>query len=73
MIVVQTLWETPGDFGAFWNTVAAELHDLPGVIGGELWNEPFPGDVFGRPEMRQNHHADKVNLSPFYSKITQVI
>ena len=43
------------------------------MIGGELWNEPFPGDVFGRPEMRNNQFADKNNLSPFYTNITTAI
>lgn len=38
----QTLWENPDSgFSQFWKTVARELHGLPGVIGGELWNEPF--------------------------------
>jgi hypothetical protein len=70
----QTLWESPDTgFSQFWRAVAKELHGLPGVIGGELWNEPFPGDVFGQPEMRQNHHADEVNLLPFYTNITKAI
>lgn len=69
----QTLWENAEAFAAFWKTVAAELHEEPGVIGGELWNEPFPGDVFGQPEMRDNKHADLVNLFPFYKNITTSI
>eukprot|EP01045_Picozoa_sp_COSAG04_P021733 COSAG04_NODE_2367_length_4262_cov_2.080711_4_plen_271_part_00 len=70
----QTLWEKPDSgFSQFWKAVAAEFHGLPGVIGGELWNEPFPGDVFGQPEMRDNHHADRVNLSPFYTNVTAAI
>jgi hypothetical protein len=43
------------------------------VIGGELWNEPFPGDVFGRPEVRENQFADEHNLSPFYANVTAAI
>jgi endoglycosylceramidase len=70
----QTLWENPDTgFSQFWTTVARELHDAPGVIGGELWNEPFPGDVFGQPEMRKNQHADLVNLAPFYRNVTAAI
>jgi endoglycosylceramidase len=70
----QTLWENPDTgFSQFWKAVAQELHGLTGVIGGELWNEPFPGDVFGQPEMRNNKHADKTNLSPFYTNVTLAI
>jgi endoglycosylceramidase len=70
----QTLWENPDTgFSQFWRAVAQELHGQPGVIGGELWNEPFPGDVFGQPEMRNNTFADLHNLSPFYRNVTAAI
>ena len=45
----------------------------PGVIGGELWNEPFPGDVFTDPRNRVNAYADKTNLQPFYENVTKDI
>jgi len=69
----QTLWENAEDFATFWKIAAREFHGLPGVIGGELWNEPFPGDVFSQPSLRDNQHADHVNLSPFYTNVTQAI
>ena len=72
--LLATAGENPDSgFSQFWGTVAKELGGLPGVIGGELWNEPFPGDVFGQPEMRDNHHADRYNLGPFYTNITAAI
>jgi len=43
------------------------------VLGGELWNEPFPGDVFAQPQFRNNRHADLVNLYPFYTNVTRSI
>ena len=45
----QTLWESGAQtgFGAFWAAVAKEFAGAKNVIGGEIWNEPFPGDVFG--------------------------
>jgi hypothetical protein len=43
--------------------VATTLAGEPGVVGGELWNEPFPGDVFATPQLwRDNQRADRLNL-----------
>jgi len=69
----QLLWEEAEDFANFWYTVASELGDEPSVIGGELWNEPFPGDVFGNPKNRNNSYADETNLLPFYQNVTKAI
>ncbi len=40
---------------------------------GELFNEPFPGDVFGDARNRNNTYADRYNLQPWYSKIARNI
>ncbi len=69
----QTLWEDASDFGNFWKEVAHTFSGEPGVIGGELWNEPFPGDVFGNPKNRDNLYADLNNLQPFYFNVTKKI
>lgn len=57
-----------GPFGDFWHTVTKRFGGMCGVLGGELWNEPFPGAVFDEPEIyRDNHQADKRNLQPWYA------
>ena len=43
------------------------------VIGGEIFNEPFPGNVFENAKYRNNAYADKHNLQPFYKNITKAI
>lgn len=68
---VQTMWDRGAeDFGDYWVVVARFLAPEPSVIGGELWNEPFPGDVYGQPKFRNNTISDRANLQPFYEKVT---
>ena len=69
----QKLWEDAADYASFWAIVADELGAEPGVIGGELWNEPFPGAVFDNSTWRKNHVADEDNLKPFYEAVTKSI
>ena len=77
----QALWTRgAAEFGEYWATVAAEFAGAPNVLGGELWNEPFPGDVFDnstapgpRGSWRDNALADKYNLAPFYANVTAAI
>mmetsp|Transcript_60095 Transcript_60095/g.130335 ORF Transcript_60095/g.130335 Transcript_60095/m.130335 type:complete len:526 (-) Transcript_60095:108-1685(-) len=71
----QALWERGAeDFGAYWAEVADFFRDEPSVVAGELFNEPFPGDVFapgGR--WRDNQEADRHNLQPFYENVTKMV
>lgn len=72
----QQLWEMgaeKGGFGLFWAAVAHSLAHENAVVMGEIWNEPFPGDVFGDAKNRDNKHADLNNLQPFYNNITRYI
>ena len=69
----QKLWDDAKDYASFWSILADELGSEPAVIGGELWNEPFPGAVFDNATYRQNHVADLENLQPFYEKVTKSI
>lgn len=61
------------DFANYWAAVAGALADEPAVLGGDVFNEPFVGDVYNRPELRQNQVADLVNLQPFYELITRTV
>lgn len=71
----QTLWKHGArDFGDFFAEVAAAFAEEPGVVGGELFNEPFPGDVYAdEGRLRRNKLADAENLAPFYSNVTRSI
>ena len=71
----QALWrEGAAAFGAYWAAVAAAFAPEPSVLGGELWNEPFPGDVFdASANWRDNAAADRLNLLPFYTNVTAAI
>lgn len=66
----QDFWESGAeDFADYWVTVAAFFATEDAVIGGELFNEPFPGNVFGNQSFRDNKFADRVNLQPFYKAV----
>jgi len=71
----QRLWEdgAQNGFGSYWSLVAQRYAAWPNVIGGEIFNEPFLGDVFGDPSLRDNKKADLVNLQPFYENITEIV
>lgn len=53
----------------YWTVVAGTFKDQPGVLGYELMNEPWPGDVFSNPLLFLPGIADKRNLAPFYEKL----
>lgn len=62
-----------GPFARFWQHVVRDFAAKPFVLGGELWNEPFPGDVFGDVRNRNNKFADRHNLQPWYANLTRAI
>jgi len=43
------------------------------LIGYELLNEPWAGDIFTRPTLLEPTVADKVNLAPLYDKVNKAI
>jgi len=54
-----------------WKLVATHFKDEPNVIGYELLNEPFFGDVKKNPLLYLN--SDKVNLQPFWNILAKKI
>lgn len=54
---------------SFWGQVALTFADAPSVLGYELINEPWPGDIYSIPEAILPGYADKHFLSPMYQNI----
>lgn len=57
----------------FWEKVAGEFGTDPAVLGYELINEPWAGDVFADPKLIVPSVADRENLQPSYDYITDNI
>ncbi len=60
-------------FALFWRTVANMFKNEDYVIGYELMNEPWAGDVLGNPLLLIPSVADKWNLEPFYDRVQKKI
>ena len=60
-------------FGRFWKAVAEEFKGEEAVIGYELINEPFAGDVWTKPWILINGWADRLNLQPMYDNLNKYI
>jgi len=60
-------------FVAYWKEVASTFSTFDSVIGYELINEPWAGDVFGRPDLLYPTVADIKNLAPMYNNINTAI
>jgi endoglycosylceramidase len=60
-------------FAQSWAQLAAAYKDLDGVIGFELLNEPWAGDIYSQPSLLYPGVADKVNLAPFYEELASAI
>lgn len=54
-----------GHWGDFWSTIAQQFKSQTSVIGYELINEPFAGDVFGN--VRYLLPGELVILLPFFN------
>jgi len=64
-------------WAAAWTHVASRFNGHPGVLGIELLNEPFAGDMYHHPLLMvpkpNPHNADAVNLQPAYKVITEAV
>lgn len=50
-----------------WGLLASNFKDSKNVIGYEIINEPWFGDIFKDKSLVVN--SDRKNLQPFYTKI----
>jgi endoglycosylceramidase len=60
-------------FGAFWQLVAKNFAKYPNVMGYELINEPWAGDVYRNLKLLYPKYADLHNLQPFYDYLATQI
>ena len=57
----------------FWSKVALEFRNETNIIGYELINEPWPGDIYNNPLRLYPQYANRYNLQNFYQKLAQSI
>jgi len=56
-----------------WKSFALALKDEKGVMGYELMNEPFAGDIYKDPLLLDPAHAGAENLQPAYDVVASAI
>ena len=64
---------TADDFANFWTIVAKSVKNRNNVVGYELLNEPFAGDLFKDRLKLLPGVAGHENLQPFYDRIQAAI
>jgi len=60
-------------FAKFWQQVARVGRDSDWVIGYEIINEPWAGDIWKHPTLLLPGQADKKNLWPLYQQVHSAI
>lgn len=71
-------WNGTGDaFASMWAHVAARFKGRPEVVGFNLVNEPFAGDMYHDPLLMVPYpsptNADRVNLQPLYDRVNAAV
>jgi len=56
-----------------WREIAKNTHDLPGVLGFELINEPGVGNPVSDPRRLKSEFAERHNLQPAYDVVATAI
>lgn len=77
-VAFQSLYDNVGglqdSFVSFWSVVAQHFANNANVIGFELINEPWSGNLFKNISFTiQRGLADKINLKPMYDRAASMI
>ncbi len=57
------------DLTHFWVEAAKEFKDIPGIIGYEIMNEPFAGNIFEQPDLVLSGVAGRRNLQRMHDAV----
>jgi len=68
-----TLPSSRARFSSFWRVVASAFKSFPSLLGYELINEPWAGDIFGNPALLLPGYAGRRNLAPLYEVVSAAI
>jgi len=68
-----TTQEVLDAFVGYWSVIATAFKGATGVIGYNLINEPYPGDVWHAPGLLQPGAADRTHLTPLYTALHNTI
>ncbi|KAJ3084680.1 hypothetical protein HDU99_007296 [Rhizoclosmatium hyalinum] len=60
-------------FIAFWTVVAKTFLPFKNILGYDLINEPFMGNIYTNPLLLDPLYANRVNLQPFYDVVSTAI
>lgn len=60
-------------FARFWGYVAEQFKDSEDIIGYELINEPWAGNIYQNPTLLIPGIADREKLGPMYDQINTEI
>jgi endoglycosylceramidase len=73
----QALYDNHDDlqvvFADYWTAIAKRFADSSAVLGYEILNEPFLGDIMGMPQLLTGGTADRLNLVPLYKRVHAAI
>jgi endoglycosylceramidase len=69
----QSLYDNPQYIRNYWINVANTFKDSNNIIGYELFNEPWAGDIFNHPSLLFPKVAARRNLIKFFDEITDYI
>jgi len=64
---------TADSFANFWKILASRFKENTAILGYELINEPWPGDIYQDASTILPGNAGQFNLVPFYEKINAAI
>ena len=73
---IHTVYDSTGlqdSLVDFWSTVAKYFKDDEEILGYELINEPWAGDIYGNPGLLLPTIADRQNFQPMYDRVNHAI